>query len=270
MWAGPGQRKERGGWPVQGLGPTGVSGSQPQTQKARVWLSPPLLGPLGARVGDTSQASSPSSPPQPLLPPAPPRCAPRAGGWATEYRIRLETHKEERPSTRPGPPRPYLAFPVAATTPCPARLGVSGGQPGARPGGCAAPGDAGSRTHGGRRKRRSAPPAGQSAEPRFLPLCGSARPPSAPGTPGGGEHPPAGSPALTSTPHPHAKVPGSEGSPPRGPPWMLGAGGPAGDNPPHLDCRTPAPPSSAGASICCDLHRPPPKRTTGHRRSPWP
>ena len=92
VWAGPGQRKERGGWPGQGLGPTGVSGVSPRHKRPGSGGPLRCLAPLVPGWGDTSQVPSPSSPPQLLLPrPAPPRCAPRAGGWAAEYRIHLET-----------------------------------------------------------------------------------------------------------------------------------------------------------------------------------
>ena len=183
-----------------GLGPTGVSGVSPRHKR------PGSGGPLRC-LAPLVQGGGHISSPQPLIaslaPPPPPRtpavCTPGRGlGRRVPDPLRdarggAKEHPPRAPP--PSPPRPYLAFPVVAATPCPAGLGVSGGQPGARPGGRAAPGDAGSRPHGGRRKRRSAPPAGQSAEPRFLPLCGRARPPSAPGPRGAGNTlPPAAPP----------------------------------------------------------------------------
>lgn len=92
--------------------------SQPQTQKARVWLSPPLLGPLGARVGDTSQVPSPSSPPQLLLPPAPPRCAPRGRGLGRRVPDPL---RDARGGATEHPPRPPRPAPRARTWPSPLR-----------------------------------------------------------------------------------------------------------------------------------------------------
>lgn len=116
-------------------------------------------------------------------------------------------------------PAPYLAFRVAGATPRPAGRGVLGGHPEAGPGGRAAPGDARARPHGGRRKRRSAPPEGQSAEPRFLPLCSRARQAQR-RDPGGGrgsrEHPP-----RPPVPAPPLPVPGLRADP-QAPPWRQG------------------------------------------------
>lgn len=106
----------------------------------------------------------------------PGRAAPAMAGRGRTSRAPASRLPGER-STRP--PRPYLAFLVAGETPGPAGRGARGGHPGAGPGGRTAPGDAEPGPHGG----RCAPPAGQSAEPRFLPLCGRARRPS--GGPGG-------------------------------------------------------------------------------------
>lgn len=157
--AGPGPRKERGRvGPDPGLGPTGVSGGSPR-HKRPGWATHLCgLGPSVVGWGHPSQGSRL------------PVCAP-IGGSAAACPI-------------PAPVSPYLAFPVAGVAPRPVGRQVPGGHPRAGSGGCAVPRDAGPRPHGGWRRRRSAPPAGQSAEPRFLPLCGRTRP-AEPGTPAG-------------------------------------------------------------------------------------
>lgn len=231
--------------------------SQPQTQRAGDRRTPPPPGALDAGVGDASHAPSPSPAP------CPPPCAPRAGTGPPRARSawrRAEEGARARPGLPPGSPRPYLVFPIAASTPAPAGLRVPGGQPGARPGGRAAPGDAGSRPHGGRRKRRSASPARRTKRGAPLPAIVRPRPPAErAGTGGWGGGGPG--PGTPSSPQPRSdpqapppaqrsRLRGSLSSLPQGSSLDARGGGgePAGDNPLCLDLGTPTPAQPHGRS----------------------
>jgi hypothetical protein len=118
------------------------------------------------------------------LEPRPPNgVQPRQGiRWPWAPTLLGDRAKEPRHRNRARPAHPplprYLAF-AAGATPGPAGLGVWGGQPGAESGRRSAPGDAGSGPHGGRRKRRSAPPACRTKRGAPLPAIVRPRPPPA-------------------------------------------------------------------------------------------
>lgn len=201
LWAGPEQRKGRG---RGGPGTRRCVRRQRWTQRARGGLTTSTAWPSqgwGPRLrapDPRTRVAQPGLEPRQLGVPSCPG-DPRGTGKPAAARA----------------PAPYLAFPVAGAACHPAGLGVPGGQPGARPGGRAAPGDAGACPHGGRRKRRSAPPAGHSVALRFLPLCGPARPAERAGTRGSPARgpsaaPPAG-PGSELRPRPGSSVPGKPG-----------------------------------------------------------
>ena len=120
MWAGPGQRKERGrGGPVQGLRPTGVSGVSPRHKRPGAGGLLRCLAPLVPGWGIHPRPPAPHRPPQPrgvhpgqgsrpppahplkdargrgrAHPPRPPRPAPRSPTWPSPWR--------PRPPAQPG------------------------------------------------------------------------------------------------------------------------------------------------------------------------
>lgn len=246
---------------MQALGPTGVSGVSPRHKRPGSGCPLRCLVPLVPGWGIHLKSPALHRLPSSSSPLHPRGVHPGAGGWVAEYRIRLETRAEERQSTRPGlparPPAPVPGLPRCGHDPLPSR---------ARSLGRAARGSAW-RPRGARRRRVPSPwrpeeaavcAARRTKRGAPLPAIVRPRPPAErAGDPGAGrETPSRRQPRPDPTPATH-KGPRLRGfPPPRGPPWMLGAGGPAGDNPPHLDCGTPAPPSPAGASICCDRHPP--------------
>lgn len=193
-------------WPVQGLGPTGVSGVNPRHKRPGSGCPLRCLVPLVPGVGDTSQASSPSSPPQPLLPLHPRGVHPEQGAGPRVPDPLRDAHGGADRAPAPAP-APMPGWPSCGHDPLPsqARSLWRAAQEGSawRPRGARrrrVPYPA-----GGRRKRRSAPPAGQKRGAP-LPAIVRQRPyAERAGDPGGGEHPPAGSPALTPHPHSHAR-----------------------------------------------------------------
>lgn len=267
MWAGPGQRKERGrGGPVQGLGPTGVSGVSPRHKR------PGAGGLLRCRhPWCRGGGHIPGS--QPLIAPRTPAVCTRGRGLGRLLPIRLETRADEGARTRPGlparPPAPLPGLPRGGRDPPPSR---------ARSPGRAARGSAW-RPRGARRRRVPSPwrpeeaavcAARRTKRGAPLPAIVRPRPPAErAGTPGAGNtHPPARSPALT----PGPKVPGSEG-PSRTSSFLQGnsldAGGrgPAADKRPRLDCGIPAPAQSRGRPTLLRPPSRPQRKRLGHRRS---